>query len=153
MYPLNLSALVIVLLMLSTSVRAAGDDVSTLITEQGFEEAVDSVRGAIINRGYSVDYNGHIGEMLDRTAKDVGATKRIFKGAEIFSFCSAVMSRDVLEHDASDIAYCPYVIFVYEEASADEGVKIGFRHLPSGGARDQANDMLTAIIESAADGF
>lgn len=152
MYPFKLSAL-LVLLMLSTGARAAGDDVSTLITEQSFEEAVQSVRGAIINRGYRVDYNGHIGEMLDRTAADVGASKRIFKGAEIFSFCSAVMSRDVLEHDASNIAYCPYVIFVYEEHGSDEGVKIGFRHLPSGGARDQVNEMLNGIIESAADGF
>lgn len=139
--------------LLATVVRAAGDDVSTRITEQSFEEAVQSVEDAIINRGYNIDYHGHISDMLDRTAKDVGATRRIYKGAEIFTFCSAVMSRDVMEHDASDIAYCPYVVFVYETEENSEGVTIGFRHLPEGGARDQVNVMLTEIIESAADGF
>lgn len=139
---------------LSGPVAAAGDDVSTLIAEdQSFEEAVESLRSAIVNRGFKVDYNGHIGEMLDRTAEDVGATQRIFSGAEIFTFCSAVVSRSVMEHDAADIAYCPYVLFVYEKDNSDEGVTIGFRHLPEGGARDQVNDVLTEIIESAAEGF
>ncbi len=140
-------------LSLATSLSATADDVSTLTTDQTFEEAADSVRDAIINRGFNVDYNGHIGEMLDRTAQDVGATQKIFNGAEIFTFCSAVVSRDVMEHEARDIAYCPYVIFVYDEAGSDDGVVIGFRHLPSGGARDQVNTLLTEIIESAADGF
>ena len=138
----------------SGPVVAAGDDVSTrTATDQTFEEAVESLRDAIVNRGFKVDYNGHIGEMLDRTAEDVGATKRIFNGAEIFTFCSAVVSRSVMEHDAADIAYCPYVLFVYEKDSSDEGVTIGFRHLPEGGARDQVNVILTEIIEAAADGF
>jgi uncharacterized protein (DUF302 family) len=133
---------------------SAGGDVSTRIAvDQSFEEAVESLRDAIVNRGYKVDYNGHIGEMLDRTAEDVGATKRIFNGAEIFTFCSAVVSRSVMEHDPTDIAYCPYVLFVYEKDNSDEGVTIGFRHLPEGGARDQVNDILTEIIEAAADGF
>jgi len=133
---------------------AAGDDVSTRTTEdQSFEEAAQSVRDAIINRGFKIDYNGHIGEMLDRTAEDVGATKRIFNGAEIFTFCSAVVSRSVMEHDAADIAYCPYVVFVYDKYNADEPVTIGFRQLPEGGARDQVNELLTEIIEAAADGF
>lgn len=78
-------------------------------------------------------------------------------GAEIFTFCSAVVSRDVMEHDAGDIAYCPYVKFVYEldesRKTTRDGVTIGFRHLPEGGARDQVNTLLTEIIESAADGF
>ena len=133
---------------------AAGDDVSTITaTDQTFEEAAESLQDAIVNRGFKVDYHGFISGMLDRTAEDVGATKRVYKGAEIFTFCSAVVSRSVMEHDAADIAYCPYVLFVYEKEDSDEGVKIGFRHLPAGGARDQVNVISTEIIESAADGF
>ncbi len=150
--PLLLSSL-----FFSTNARAAGEDVSTVVTDQNFEEAVESVQSAIANRGFKVDYNGRIGEMLDRTAEDVGATQRVYENAEIFTFCSAVVSRDVMEHDASDIAYCPYVVFVYEldesRKKLGDEVTIGFRHLPEGGARDQVNTLLTEIIESAADGF
>lgn len=132
---------------------AAGDDVSTRVTEQTFEEAVQSASDAILNRGYKIDYTGFIGNMLERTAEDVGATETIYKGAQFFTFCSAVVSRKVMEAEPADIAYCPYVVFVYERADSDEGVTIGFRQLPAGGVRDEVNTMLTEIIDSAADGF
>ncbi|MGB0865837.1 MAG: hypothetical protein ACPGSC_04975 [Granulosicoccaceae bacterium] len=138
----------------STVVVAAGDDVSTRnAADQSFEEAVQSASDAIVNRGFKIDYTGFIGDMLDRTAEDVGASKKIYNGAQFFTFCSAVVSRKVMEAEAADIAYCPYVVFVYEETGSEEGVTIGFRQLPAGGARDQVNDLLTEIIEAAADGF
>ena len=32
-------------------------------------------------------------------------------------------------------------------------VTVGFRSLPEGGARDQVNDLLTEIVDEAAEGF
>jgi len=133
--------------------HAAGDDVFTVVTEVPFADAAQGVTDAIINKGFKVDYHGFIGEMLKRTAGDVGATKELYTDAEFFTFCSAVVSRDVMEADIGDIAYCPYVVFVYEDAATPGKVTIGHRTLPEGGARNQVNELLGEIVKTAADGF
>ena len=130
---------------------AAGDDVVTRQTEAVFGDVTQAVQDGIVNRGYTIDYHGLIGDMLKRTAGDVGATKELYKDAEFFTFCSAVVSRKVMEGDIGDIAYCPYVVFIYEDASMEGTVTVGFRSLPAGGERDQVNDLLTEIIEEAAE--
>ena len=128
---------------------AADDGVLTMDTATAFADAAQAVNDAIVNRGYSVDYHGFIGDMLKRTAADVGATKEIYKDAQFFTFCSAVVSRKVMEGDAGDIAYCPYVVFVYEKPDAGGKTTVGFRKLPAGGARDGVNELLTSIVEEA----
>lgn len=132
---------------------AAGSDVETRVTESGYADVAQSVQDAIVNRGFKIDYHGFIGDMLKRTAGDVGATKELYKDAEFFTFCSAVVSRKVMEGDIGDIAYCPYVVFVYENAETPGKVTVGFRRLPEGGERDQVNTLLTDIIDEAADGM
>lgn len=132
---------------------SAKDGVQTRTTDLPFADVAQATQDAIINRGYSIDYHGFIGDMLKRTAADVGATKQLYTDAEFFTFCSAVVSRNVMEGDIEDIAFCPYVVFVYEAAETPGTVTVGFRELPEGGNRDQVNDILTGIIETAADGF
>ncbi|MCB1422407.1 MAG: DUF302 domain-containing protein, partial [Nitratireductor sp.] len=121
-------------LMLSASfvsmpASAADGDVEKRTTSEAYEDVVQAAQDAIINRGYVVDYHGHIGDMLERTASDVGAKKELYKNAEFFTFCSAVVSREVMESNIEDIAYCPYVVFVYEAANDASGVTVGFRRL------------------------
>ena len=137
----------------ATAAMAAGDDVVTLESDSAFGDVAQAAEDAIVNRGYAIDYHGFIGDMLKRTAADVGATKQLYNDAEFFTFCSAVVSRKVMEEDAADIAYCPYVVFVYEAAETPGKVTVGFRSLPAGGARDTVNTMLSEIIEEAAGGF
>ena len=134
-------------------VLAMGDDVEIRTSNEQFQDVAQAVEDGIINRGYVVDYHGFIGEMLERTAADVGSDKKLYKEAEFFTFCSAVLSRKVMEENIGDIAYCPYVIFVYVEDAEPDTVKIGFRRLPNGGMRDDVNSLLSEIIEEAAEGF
>jgi hypothetical protein len=140
-------------MVMSTAVFAAGDDVETRTSDGSFEDVAVAAQNAIVNRGYTIDYHGFIGDMLKRTAADVGADKQLYSDAEFFTFCSAVVSRDVMEADIGDIAYCPYVVFVYEAADMPGDVTVGFRRLPEGGARDQVNALLSKIVEEAAEGF
>jgi hypothetical protein len=136
-----------------TSVRAASDDVMTVETDAAFADVATGVENAIVNRGYTIDYHGFIGDMLKRTAGDVDAGKALYKDAEFFTFCSAVVSREVMEADIGDIAYCPYVVFVYEAEANPGTVVVGHRMLPAGGERDQVNVLLGEIVSSAAEGF
>jgi len=149
----RIASLLGLLMLTATPVMAAGDDVYTATTDLPFADAAAAVNNAIINRGYKVDYHGFIGEMLKRTAEDVGASKKLYRDAEFFTFCSAVTSRAVMEADITDIAYCPYVVFVYEAEAVPGTVTIGYRTLPEGGERQQVNTLLKEIVDSAVDGF
>lgn len=129
---------------------AAQDDVTMWKSSAPFSEVIANLEDEIINHGYVIDYHGLIGDMLSRTAEDVGSDKALYREAEFFQFCSAVVSRRVMEANIANIAYCPYVIFAYE-AEADPGtVNVGFRRLPPGDGRDEVNRLLEEISSSAA---
>lgn len=129
---------------------AAQDDVTTWKSSAPFSEVVANLEDEIVNRGYVVDYHGFIGDMLKRTAEDVGSEKALYRDAEFFQFCSAVMSRRVMEADIANIAYCPYVIFAYETEAEPGTVTVGFRRLPAGNGRDEVNTLLEEIGGGAA---
>jgi len=72
-----------------------------------FEDATFSVESAILDAGLVIDYVSHTGEMLERTGQDLGSDVRIFDAADIFLFCSAIVSRRVIEADPMNVAHCP----------------------------------------------
>jgi len=76
-----------------------------------------------------IDYVSHTGDMLNRTGADVGSEAELFAAADIFLFCSAVISRQVMEADPMNIAHCPYGIFVAERGGE---VMVGYRNYPDG---------------------
>lgn len=137
-------------LMLSTFAARAQEDVTVYQTDAPFEDVAFSVNDAIINLGYVVDHRGNVAQMLRRTAEAVGADKTLYRNAEFLQFCSAVVSRKVMEQDIGNIAYCPYIIFIYEAEAEPGVVNVGFRRLPEGEGRDQVNEILDGIAREAA---
>lgn len=123
-----------------------------------FADVKQEVADAIVKRGFVVDYTARIGAMLARTAKDVGASKEIYGDAEALQFCSATLSRKTMEADPANIAFCPYVVFVYTLAGKPETTYVGYRQLPSAGtkasraATGDVNALLAAIVREAAGG-
>ncbi|MBR9852620.1 MAG: DUF302 domain-containing protein [Rhodobacteraceae bacterium] len=94
-----------------------------------FDDAKLSLESAILNKGLVIDYVSHVGDMLNRTGSDVGSGAQIFNAADIFLFCSAVFSREVMEADPGNIQHCPYGIFVTDK---DGEVMIGHKKYPDG---------------------
>jgi uncharacterized protein (DUF302 family) len=133
-----------------SSAVGAQDLVATYETTASFQDVSADLQDAVVNRGYVVDYLGRVGEMLKRTAEDVGATKALYKDAEFVQFCSAVVSRAAMEADIGNIAFCPYVLFVYEAEGTPGTVTVGFRRLPAGEGRDDVNVLLDTIAREAA---
>lgn len=121
-------------------------EVVTLPFEGSFDDAAFAVETAILGKGLVIDYVSHVGEMLARTGADVGSDVEIFAEADVFLFCSAVVSRQVMEADPHNIAWCPYSIFVAEREGA---VSIGYRTMPDG-PMDAVEDLLSAIAIEAA---
>lgn len=140
-------------LLAGIAVAHAQDAAKTYTSDQPYEDVAASLEDAIVNRGYVVDYHGQIGDMLARTAGDVGAEKPLYSNAEFLQFCSAVLSRKAMEADLSNIAFCPYVLFVYEAEEKPGEVVVGYRSLPAGPGRDEVNTLLDEIAQEAAEGF
>ena len=128
----------------------AQDLVTTHEVEGAFADVAADLEDAIVNRGYLIDYRGHIGDMLKRTASDVGSEKQLYRDAQFVQFCSAVVSRRAMEADIGNIAFCPYILFVYEAESDPGTVVVGFRRLPEGDGRDEVNALLEEIASEAA---
>ena len=126
----------------------AAQEAVTYPFEGSFEDAAFAVESAILDRGLVIDAVSHVGEMLARTGEDVGSEVELFGQADIFLFCSAVVSREVMEADPMNIAHCPYGIFVAER---DGGVIVGHRTYPDG-AMQKVETMLDEIVQEAVSG-
>ncbi|MBM1557560.1 DUF302 domain-containing protein [Sulfitobacter mediterraneus] len=130
----------------SMAVTAQADTLSTVYDFDGsFDDATFSVESAIVGRGLVIDYVSHTGEMLNRTGADVGSDVTIFDGADIFLFCSAVLSRKVMEADPMNIAHCPYGIFVTDKGGK---VSVGYRNYPDG-PMQEVQSLLDDIVREA----
>ena len=123
----------------------AEDQAVTYDFDGSFDDAAFAVESAIVGRGLVIDYVSHTGEMLARTAADVGSDVTLFAAADIFLFCSAQLSREVMEADPMNIAHCPYSIFVAER---DGQVMIGYREYPEG-EMQKVETLLSEIAQEA----
>lgn len=95
-------------------------------TQGDFSFVRDSLQTAIEGKGLKINHTNLIAEMLERTGKDLGATKQIFTHGEQFEFCSATISRAMMEADPHAIVMCPYNIAVYT-LPGDASVYISYR--------------------------
>ncbi len=141
-----------------SGVGIANEDSSGVIqrsVEAEFADVRVDIESAIMNGGYVVDYQANIGDMLKRTAADVGSTESVYLHAETWQFCSSILSRATMVADPSNIAHCPYVVFAYETEASPGTVVVGFRaHAGDGDAASNASlvavdEALTEVIEEA----
>jgi len=133
------------ILMATCAAPVLAQDATTYPFEGSFDDATFSVESAIIGKGLVIDYVSHTGEMLNRTGADVGSDTPLFEAADIFIFCSATLSRQVMEADPMNIAFCPYGIFV---ADREGDVMIGYRNYPEG-EMQAVQALLDEIVQDA----
>jgi uncharacterized protein (DUF302 family) len=131
-----------------TPIAATAQDAITYPFPGSFEDASFAIETAIINRGLVIDFTSHIGDMLSRTAADMRAEETVFNDAEIFLFCSAAVSRRVMEADPMNIMHCPYGIFI---SDIEGEVLIGHRDYPDGPMQEVEALLDAIILEALAD--
>lgn len=123
--------------------------------EGDFQSVREAVEMAIINRGLVVDHVSHIGDMLERTGKDIGATKQVYGKAQALQFCSASVSRATMEADPKNIAFCPYIVFVYTLPDHPKKVYVGYRRPQPGGSKQskaalaKVEELLAGVVQEA----
>ena len=123
----------------------------TYTVQGSYEDVVQEAEDAIVNAGLNIDYRGKISEMLDRTGKDIGATMKVYKSAEFMQFCSARLTRNMMEADPANMGVCPYIIFIYETTKTPGTITIGYRR-PLG-AKGEASMAALGKIEALLDGI
>lgn len=126
-------------------------DMITYDTDQSFDDVTFGLENAILDAGLVIDHVSHTGDMLERTRGDVGSDVTLFLDADIYSFCSAKLSREVMEADPMNILFCPYDIFVMVRPETPEVTTIGFRTFPEGAMKSV--EALLDDLARAAIGF
>ncbi len=119
--------------------------------EDSFEFTRDLVIQALADRGLKVNNVSHIGDMLERTGVDIGATRKIYLHAEAIEFCSATVSRRMMEASPHNIVFCPYIIYVYELPQKPGTIHVAFRRPAP--VPDAASAAPLAAVESLVDGL
>ena len=114
-----------------------------------FEDARDAVVAAIENRGLVINYTSHMADMLARTGADLGATRRVYDKAEIIEFCSAKLSRQMMEADPHNIVLCPFAVSVYVLPGEKDAAWVAYRRPPAHAGKAVA-DLLEGIAREAA---
>ncbi len=141
-----------VVLSLSLPAPVAAQAIAIYSKVAPYEDVKFELSDAIIRRGLVVDHTGQIGTMLERTGPDVGSTMPLYTRAEFFTFCSAKFSRAMMEADLGNIAFCPYVVFIYEAAKKPGETVVGYRKpMPVSGG--EASRKALAAIDALLDGI
>lgn len=151
-------AIFIALTSLSPAPLAGAQSMVELKAKGGFAEVKQLLIIAIENQGLVVDHVSTVGDMLERTGRDLGATTKIYERAEVLQFCSANYSRKMMEADARLLAFCPFTIAIYTLPGEPGLVHLVYRHIQAEGvstgaaeALRQIDELLQTIVEEAAE--
>lgn len=125
----------------------ANDTVTYEVTDQSYDDVMFGLENAILDFGLVISEHNHVGDMLERTKADLGATETIYAYADIFGFCSAPLSRAAMLEDPMNIRFCPYNIYMYQ-ISEGFPVIIGYDIYPEGALQD-VQALLDDITRSA----
>jgi len=154
-------ATILALVSLNTVSASGGKNVlnrdymTTYKVKDQYDFVVDAVKEAIGDRGIKINGVNHIGKMLHRTAGAVGASKKMFTKAKAYNFCSSTLSRATMEADPHNVAFCPYIITVYELVKEPGIVYITYRkplvvgNAASKKALKAIGDLLDGIVKDA----
>ena len=134
-----------------TTVAASAQEIRSYAKRAAYDDIKFELTNAIIGRGLTVDYSGQIGKMLERTGPDVGSTKPLYAQAEFFAFCSAKLSRAMMEADLANLGFCPYIVFMYEAVNKPGETVVGYRRPTPAGS--DASRAALAEIDALLDGI
>lgn len=143
---------VILAASLALALPAQADTAVTRAVDGAWDDVIWDIENAITGAGLVIDSVNHVGDMLERTRGDVGGGEMIYTHAQVFGFCSASISRAVMEADPMNLQYCPYRIFVMEQPDAPGVITVGRPVYPDG-AMDAVNVLLDGIIDDALGGY
>ena len=106
-------------------------------TKGTFSEVFQDVTDAIVNRGFVIDFTGHVDKMLERTSGVAGSVtksgeKSPYLHAKYVQFCSAKLTHESVSANPYNLAICPYVVFAFESRAKPGTIVVGYRKPQAG---------------------
>ena len=126
---------------------------SVVITKAGasFDDINENVRMAITDGGMIVSGTLHISDMLNRTGKDIGFDKNIFKKSEAVEFCSALISHKMAAVHPSNVSMCPFTVAIYELNDEPGVIYLSYRRVELLGDGKKVEDDIVALLQGIVD--
>lgn len=116
-------------------------------TEGNLQEIKEDIELAIIGRGLIVSGTLHISDMLNRTAKDLGYTRSVYKHAESVEFCSASISHLIVSAHPANAVVCPFTIAVYVLESEPDSVYLAYQKPHLAGKAEEATKKVLELLD------
>jgi uncharacterized protein (DUF302 family) len=116
--------------LLSQSVMGA-PGYAVYTRDSAFSDVMDGLKMAIQERGMYINNVMNMGEMLERTGQDLGLGASPFGQAESIEFCSAVLSREMIQEDPARMVNCPFIISVYILPGDADTTYVAHREIPT----------------------
>jgi uncharacterized protein (DUF302 family) len=114
-------------------------------SESEFETVMEAAKGAIAERGMYINNIMHMGEMLERTGKDLGMEEKIYERIESIEFCSAVLSRKMTSENPARAVNCPFILAVYTLPDQEGKTFVAYRKIPQG--EIDASEVMAEVAE------
>jgi uncharacterized protein (DUF302 family) len=92
-----------------------------------YQDVREDLLMAIEAQGYVVGAIGDLGSMLSRSAADF-SIKPVYLSAEYFNFCPTTIAHELMTADPTNLAYCPFQMFLYETVATPGTIVVGYRH-------------------------
>jgi uncharacterized protein (DUF302 family) len=130
----------------------AGAPMRIYSSGESYEDVVENIKMAILDRGMLVSGTLHVSDMLNRTAPDLGFSQ-VFAKAESVEFCSALISHKMAQAAPENITICPFTIAVYVKQSEPDTVYVAYRRPllagDDGRVKAAVIEMLDGIVQDS----
>lgn len=159
----HLPALILaIVLAAGTTPAALAEEANPHVEKQGaFADVFQDLKDAVINRGYVIDFVGHVDTMLDRTS---GASKSVtetgslspYLNAKYLQFCSSKLTHEAVSANPYNMVVCPHVLFAFEAKNKPGHIVVGYRRPTPGPSKlskrafKNVDDVLMSIVKEAA---
>ncbi len=154
MFSVKRLACTLVLSLAATQGALAAGGYALYESSAAFGDVMDGLKAAIGERGMYINNIMHMGEMLERTGKDLGLGEPVYAKAESIEFCSAILSRKMTAEEPARIVNCPFIVSVYVLPNEPGKTYVVHREIPpdqvaASSVMAEVAENLKAIAEAA----
>ncbi len=133
--------------------EGAAEPFTIYTSTEDYEIVRENLEIAITDRGFVIGGVLRISAMLDRTGKDLGFEKRVYRRAESIEFCSAAMTYRMAVADPRNVASCPFTIAVFERVDDPGRIHVVFQNPRLAGDTEKlqadVRELLNGIVREA----
>lgn len=132
---------------------AAQELVVRSVQAASYQDVHDALIDAVAEQGIAPPSESDFGDLLARTAADLGHRPDLYAEARLVSFCSTPIAARLAAESVHNMLYCPLAIAVYRLPAERDRVYLSYRRNADSAGGKAAEALLERIVERAAAPF